>query len=167
MIAADDFHCAGGFSTDCVFGNDTQFMLRAYFHLPLRTVGSRFLYIRRDRWESLTNAAETGMNNPVRIARDRAWRSDFEAVKARRLRLEDSSLMAVDGQGGWTLRPLPPLRSRGSIMCPPHAPYVKELPPDGCPTAESLNHPADPIIGRIVLALRSGPSRRRPTRTGN
>ncbi len=105
MVATADFHRAGGFSTDCIFGNDTQLMLRAFFHMPLRNV-DRFLYIRRDRWESLTNAPETGMSNPQRIARNLAWWSDFEAVKAGRLRLENSSLMAVHGFGGWTLRPL-------------------------------------------------------------
>jgi hypothetical protein len=107
MVATADFHRAGGFSTDCVFGNDTQFMLRAYFHLPLRNV-DRFLYIRRDRWESLTNAPETGMENPLRIARNDAWRSDFESVKAGRMRLEGSSLMFVDGRAGWEPRRLYP-----------------------------------------------------------
>jgi hypothetical protein len=111
ILAVDDFHRVGGFSTDCVFGNDTQLMLRAYFHLPLRNV-DRFLYIRRDRWESLTNAPETGMDNPLRIARNQAWWSDFEAIKAGRLEFERSSLRTVDGCGGWSLRRvhLPPRR---------------------------------------------------------
>jgi hypothetical protein len=105
MVAAADFRRAGGFSTDCIFGNDTQFMLRAFFHLPLRNV-DRFLYIRRDRWESLTNAPETGMNNPLRIARNLTWWSHFQAVKAGWLPLVDSSLMTVDGRAGWELRRL-------------------------------------------------------------
>jgi hypothetical protein len=113
MVAAADFHRAGGFSTDCVFGNDTQFLLRAFFHLPLRNV-DRFLYIRRDRWESLTNAPETGMNNPVRIARNLAWWSDFEAVKAGRLPLKNSSLEAVNSLGSWKLCRLHPFPDRGS-----------------------------------------------------
>jgi hypothetical protein len=112
-VAAADYHRIGGFSTDCIFGSDTQLMLRAYFHMPLRNV-DRFLYIRRDRWESLTNAPETGMSNPHRIARNLAWWSDFEAVKAGRLPLENSSLMAVHGQAGWTLRPLFSPQARGS-----------------------------------------------------
>ena len=111
MLATADFHRCGGFSTDCIFGNDTQLMLRAYFHMPLHNV-DRFLYIRRDRWESLTNAPESGMDNPLRIARNIAWRSDFEAVKAGRMRLEDSSLMAVDGRGDWELRRLHPFTGR-------------------------------------------------------
>ncbi|QEH38556.1 hypothetical protein OJF2_71590 [Aquisphaera giovannonii] len=105
MLTAEGLRRSGGFSTDCVFGNDTQLMLRAYFHMPLRNV-DRFLYIRRDRWESLTNAPETGMENPLRIARNIAWRSDFEAVRAGRMRLEDSSLMAIEGRGAWALRRL-------------------------------------------------------------
>jgi hypothetical protein len=113
MVAVSDFHRAGGFSTDCVFGNDTQLMLRAFFHMPLRNV-DRFLYIRRDRWESLTNAPETGMNNPLRIARNLAWWSDFEAVKIGRMPLETSCLMAVNGPGDWTLRPLGGVRAPGA-----------------------------------------------------
>ena len=113
MIATADFHRAGGFSTDCIFGNDTQLMLRAYFQLPLRNV-DRFLYIRRDHWGSLTNAPDTGMDNPLRTARNLAWRSDFEAIKAGRMRLNDSSLMAVNGHGDWSLRPLHSVRDRGS-----------------------------------------------------
>jgi hypothetical protein len=88
-------------------------MLRAFFHLPLRNV-DRFLYIRRDRWESLTNAPETGMNNPLRAARNVAWWSDFEAVKAGRLRLENSTLIAVHGCSEWKLRPLQLVHARDS-----------------------------------------------------
>ena len=105
MVPTADFDRVGGFSTDCVFGNDTQLMLRAFFHLPLRNV-DRFLYIRRDRWESLTNSPETGMSNPIRIARNLAWWSDFEAIKAGRMQLAKSSLMAASGLGDWALRPL-------------------------------------------------------------
>jgi hypothetical protein len=100
-----DFRRAGGFSTDCVFGNDTQFLLRAYFHMPLRNV-DRFLYLRRDRPDSLTNSPETGMKSPVRAMRNQAWRADFAAIKGGRLRLEGSTLMPVAGSGQWRLRPL-------------------------------------------------------------
>jgi hypothetical protein len=112
LMPAADFRRIGGFSTDCVFGNDTQMILRAYFQLPLRNV-DRFLYIRRDRWESLTNAPETGMKNPLRIARNLAWWSDFKAIIAGGLRLEDSSLMAIDGCRGWELRRLDSFAERG------------------------------------------------------
>jgi hypothetical protein len=121
MLAAADFRRAGGFSTDCVFGNDTQFMLRAFFHLPLRNV-DRFLYVRRDRWESLTNAPETGMTNPLRVSRNLAWWSDFESVKAGRMRIEESSLMPVDGCADWELRrlhaPAGRVASRGRHAAP-------------------------------------------------
>jgi hypothetical protein len=113
LVATDHYRNAGGFSTDCIFGNDTQLMLRAYFHGPLRNV-NRFLYIRRDRWESLTNAKETGMENPLRIARNLAWWSDFEAVKAGRMRLEDSRLMAIEGAKGWKLALFHPPARQGS-----------------------------------------------------
>jgi hypothetical protein len=105
MIATADFGRVGGFSTDCIFGNDTQLMLRAFFHMRLRNV-DRFLYIRRDRPDSLTNARETGMENPLRIARNLSWRSDFESVKAGLLHLEDSSLIPIRGNGLWQLRRL-------------------------------------------------------------
>jgi len=108
MITSTDFRRSGGFSTDCIFGNDSQFLLRAHFHMPVRNV-DRFLYLRRDRPDSLTNAPETGMANPHRIARNLTWRSDFESIKAGRLRLEDSSLLAVAGRGApWKLLPLRP-----------------------------------------------------------
>ena len=112
MIASDDFRRVDGFSTDCIFGNDTQFLLRAYFQMPIRNV-DRFLYLRRDRPGSLTNAPETGMANPLRIARNLSWRSDFEAVKAGRMRLEDSTSDGRRGQRG----------ARGSLFpCDPTVP---------------------------------------------
>jgi hypothetical protein len=107
LVDTEGYHRAGGFSTDCVFGNDTQFLLRAHFLMPLRNV-DRFLYVRRDHPQSLTNAPETGMANPLRVARNAAWRADFEEVKAGRLALEASSLRAVDGERPVTLRPLDP-----------------------------------------------------------
>jgi hypothetical protein len=115
MVPADDFRRAGGFSTDCVFGNDTQFLLRAFFQMPMRNV-DRFLYIRRDHWGSLTNAPETGMSNPVRTARNLAWWADFEAVKAGRLALANSSLRTANGCAGWQLRRLyAPRPSEGAL----------------------------------------------------
>ncbi len=117
MIPASCYQRVGGLSTDCVFGNDTQFLLRAYFSLPVRNV-DRFLYIRRDRWESLTNAPETGMENPLRIARNIAWRSDFEEVKAGRLRLEDSSLATIAGATDWSPRRLAGRPPTVSIIMP-------------------------------------------------
>jgi hypothetical protein len=105
MIATADFQRLGGFSTDCIFGNDTQLLLRAFFQMKLRNV-DRFLYIRRDRPDSLTNARETGMENPMRIASNLSWRADFESIKAGLLRLEDSSLMPIAGSGPWQLRRL-------------------------------------------------------------
>ena len=63
MVASTDFRRVGGFSTDCIFGNDTQFLLRAHFHMSVRNV-DRFLYLRRDRPGSLTNAPKRAWRIP-------------------------------------------------------------------------------------------------------
>jgi hypothetical protein len=114
MVRMADFRGAGGLSTDCIFGNDTQFLLRAYFHVPIRNA-DRFLYVRRQRRGSLTTDLETGMANPLRQARSQAWREDFEAVKAGRRRLEESSLAAVAGSRRCRLRALAGSKNDGAL----------------------------------------------------
>jgi hypothetical protein len=86
----------GGFSTDCLFGNDTQFLLRAFFQTPIRNV-PRFLYVRREHADALTIHPDTGMANPVRLARNTRWRDDFAAVLSGAMPLLASSLVATRG----------------------------------------------------------------------
>lgn len=83
---------AGGFTTIRTFNSDLEFVYRAFFFLRLRNV-DEFLYIRRGRAGSLTQAPETGILSPVRQAHSAALRHDFERVKRKDLALKDSALM--------------------------------------------------------------------------
>jgi hypothetical protein len=91
MIRQRDFFRAGGFSTDQVIANDTQFLLRAYFTLKICNVDA-FLYIRRVHSASLTSAPETALGTPLRSNLSKRWNADFRAVKRGEMRLEQSSL---------------------------------------------------------------------------
>jgi hypothetical protein len=102
-ISRERFQRAGGFATDCIFGNDTQFLLRAFFHMPVINI-PRFLYIRREHPDSLTCHPETGMDNPVRAARNQQWRNDFLAVLGGSMPLSDSSLLPTPGPNWRPLR---------------------------------------------------------------
>ncbi len=82
---------AGGFSTNRTFNSDLEFMYRASFFLKLRNV-DEFLYIRRSRAGSLTQAPETGILSPARQAHSAALRHDFERTKRKELSLEGSVL---------------------------------------------------------------------------
>jgi len=85
---------AGGFSTNRIFNSDLEFVLRMFFFLRLRNV-DEFLYIRRIRAGSLTQAPETGHFSPERQAHTAALGKDFERVKRKELLLEDSCLQTV------------------------------------------------------------------------
>ena len=87
----DAIKAAGGFSTIRTFNSDLEFEYRAFFFLKLRNV-DEFLYIRRLRAGSLTQAPETGILSPARQAHSAALRSDFERVKRNELAPEDSVL---------------------------------------------------------------------------
>ena len=87
----DAIKAAGGFSTIRTFNSDLEFEYRAFFFLKLRNV-DEFLYIRRLRAGSLTQAPETGILSPVRQAHSAALRNDFERIKRKELALEDSAL---------------------------------------------------------------------------
>jgi hypothetical protein len=87
----DAMKAAGGFSTIRTFNSDLEFEYRAFLFLKLRNV-DEFLYIRRLRAGSLTQAPETGILSPARQAHSAALRSDFERVKRKELALEDSVL---------------------------------------------------------------------------
>jgi hypothetical protein len=94
MTRRDAFFEAGGLSTNQVFANDTQFILRAFFSMKIRNV-DEFLYIRRRHSKSLTNAPETDHENPIRHKLDAEWSGDFEAIKSGVMRLGDSSLRTI------------------------------------------------------------------------
>jgi hypothetical protein len=94
----DAIETAGGFSTNRTFNSDLEFVFRAFFFLKLRNV-DEFLYIRRSRAGSLTQAPETGILSPAREAHSAALRKDFERIK-RKARL-----------GGLGLQDAPPERS--------------------------------------------------------
>ena len=87
----DAIRAAGGFSTIRTFNSDLEFVFRAFFSLKLRNV-DEFLYIRRSRAGSLTQAPETGILSPAREAHSAALRKDFERIKRRELSLEGSVL---------------------------------------------------------------------------
>lgn len=82
---------AGEFSTDCIFGNDTQFLLRAAFSLRIGNVDA-FLYIRRSHSDSLTIRPESGLDSPLRQERRARWVKDFWSVRRGEIALRDSSL---------------------------------------------------------------------------
>jgi hypothetical protein len=107
MVKRQDFIRIGGFSTDQIIANDTQFLLRAYFALRIRNVDS-FLYIRRIHRASLTAAPETGMGVPLRHHLSSRWTADFEAVKDGQMRLEQSSLRPMAGTIQYQFLPFEP-----------------------------------------------------------
>lgn len=98
----DAFDKAGLFTTVRTFGADTQFLLRAYFHLKIKNLDD-FLYIRRKRVNSLTTAPETKLESPERLRLDKLWKSDFELVKTGARLLKDSSLMPEQWSGNFTI----------------------------------------------------------------
>ena len=85
---------AGGFSTNRIFNSDTEFVFRAFFFLKLRNV-DEFLYIRRVRAGSLTQAPETGIGSLAREAHCAALRIDLGRIKRKELSLEESALRTL------------------------------------------------------------------------
>jgi hypothetical protein len=81
----------GGFSTNRKIANDTQLMLRSYFSLRMKNIDG-FLYVRRRHTAALTVAKETALGTPLRHFLGTTWGADFEAVKAGKARLEETSL---------------------------------------------------------------------------
>ncbi|HTX35419.1 MAG TPA: glycosyltransferase, partial [Bryobacteraceae bacterium] len=106
MLRRSAFHRAGGLSTDQRIANDTQFLLRASFHMRLRNVDA-FVYIRRRHAESLTESPATGKRAPLRRQLGQAWSADFRAVKAGALRLQDSSLRPIAGTRHYRIERFP------------------------------------------------------------
>jgi hypothetical protein len=87
------FYKAGKLSEERNFGNDTKFLLYCYFVLQKIKNIDEFLYLRKIRPESLTMSTDTKIGSEVRRKLLRQWNFDFEQIKKRHLRLEDSSLM--------------------------------------------------------------------------
>lgn len=111
MVKRDSFFAAGGFSTDNMISNDTQFLLRAYFTLRIRNVDS-FLYIRRKHPSALTVSPKTALGTPARLALEKAWEADFEAVKRGKLSLDESSLRPIRGSADYEILQLKPYSKR-------------------------------------------------------
>ena len=99
------FFNAGGLSTHMVIANDTQFLLRAFFHTGIRNV-DEFLYIRRRHATSLTNMPETACDNPFRRSLSSQWGGDFEAIRRGDLKIENSSLRPMRRLDPWQVAPL-------------------------------------------------------------
>jgi len=104
IIGRDAFFSAGGYSTDQTISYDTQFILRAFFHLRIRNV-DQFLYIRRKHAASLTELPHTAIGSDFRRGIERPWTIDFEAIKRGELALSESSLESRRSVAGSHLIP--------------------------------------------------------------
>lgn len=113
MAHRSAFFQAGGLSTHQIIANDTQFLLRAYFHARIRNV-DEFLYIRRRHATSLTNSPETIFDNPLRRRLNAEWTADFDAIRRGDLRIENSSLRPVRRTEPWSVERLAP-QSRAAL----------------------------------------------------
>jgi hypothetical protein len=96
MVKREAFWASGGFSTDRIIANDSQFLLRAHFGMKIRNL-DEFVYLRRKHRSALTVAPETGLAQPIRQQLSKVWLRDFEAVKRGEMRIEESSLWPVAG----------------------------------------------------------------------
>ncbi|HUA61171.1 MAG TPA: hypothetical protein VML19_20570 [Verrucomicrobiae bacterium] len=105
MVSRAAFFSAGGFSTDRVISQDTQFHFRAWFHMRMQNL-DRFLYVRRKHAASLTTHPATAIGSEFRRAIERPWFPDFEAVKSGRLTLGESTLAAASRPSDHRLVPL-------------------------------------------------------------
>jgi hypothetical protein len=103
MVTREGFFDAGGFSTSFAISSDTQFLLRCYFKLRIRNVDG-FFYIRRRHPTALTVAAETNMDAPMRVYLTTCWEKNFEAVKRRRIALNQSALRQMKTTAKYDLR---------------------------------------------------------------
>jgi len=125
VARTDCLRRVGGFSTIRTFGADRQFQLRAHWSARMLNV-DEFLYVRRIREGSLTTAAATGMNSPIRQEVNRQWREAFRARQEGRIALGDSALRVELAQEEFLIRDL-----RTGSACPaildPHAPVSGSL----------------------------------------
>jgi hypothetical protein len=105
MIQREAFFAVGGFSTERMISQDTQFLYRAYFQIRMCNA-DRFLYIRRIHAKALTKNSATKIGSEFRRAIERPWGPDFEAVKSGKLELSNSTLAPVRTGTGHQLVPL-------------------------------------------------------------
>jgi hypothetical protein len=105
MVTREGFLEAGGFSTTFAISSDTQFLLRCYFKLRIRNVDG-FFYIRRRHPAALTVAPDTNMDAPMRVYLTQCWEKNFEAVKRRKIALDQSALRQMNTAVKYELHPL-------------------------------------------------------------
>jgi hypothetical protein len=78
VVTRDLVYRAGGYATGLRFGGDTEFEHRAFFVGRMLNIPD-FHYIVRNRDNSLTSSADTGLASPERLAlRER----DFAKIRA-------------------------------------------------------------------------------------
>lgn len=82
VITRDLVFRAGGYATGMRFGGDTEFEHRACFVGRLRNIPS-FDYVVRNRDNSLTSSADTGLKSPIRIETKERARAKVLANAAR------------------------------------------------------------------------------------
>ncbi|MBB5623586.1 hypothetical protein HDE69_004672 [Pedobacter cryoconitis] len=91
-ITRKAFYDCGKLSEERTFGNDTKFLLSSFFILNnIRNV-DEFFYIRKIHPGSLTTSPDTMIGSSIRKKLTRTWNSDFEEVRERGMKLENSSL---------------------------------------------------------------------------
>lgn len=105
IIRRAHYERSGGFSLHRTYNSDTEFLLRAYFHMRIRNI-DEFLYVRRRRKGSLTTRPATSGTSPTRMKLDRALKEDFRRVLDGTLPLDASSLKRVPGTKHHRLRPV-------------------------------------------------------------
>ena len=117
MITREAFFSAGGLSTDQIIANDTQFLLRSYFHFTIRNV-DEFLYVRRRHSRALTVAPETANGNDLRRLLSNRWTADFEAVKRGEVLLDRSSLSPTHTNTEYRIEPISAISVRSNSRIP-------------------------------------------------
>lgn len=111
IIRTEALKNLGGLSTVRPFGSDRAFQLRAYFSARLMNLDA-FLYIRRRRPFSLTEAPATGLRSLVRQQLEREWNDAFSAVRAGTTPIELSALRVEQTNEAYTI--LAPLSGHAS-----------------------------------------------------
>lgn len=97
---------ARGFSTNLVFGLDTQYLLRAVISGVAVANISQFVYLRRKRAGSLTTDPATKLGSPLREGLLEQWRADFSRILGGETDLMNSSLACIDKPSPCSIRSL-------------------------------------------------------------
>jgi hypothetical protein len=104
MVRNTAYLRSGGFSTHRVMESDTQFLLRAHFSMRIRNLDA-FLYVKRDRADSLTRSPATMLGCPERLRLDQLWVDAFHRTCRGQAFLEQSAL-AVEHRGDVAIEPI-------------------------------------------------------------